>query len=86
MASASYVLAPLCMYEVLKGIYKTDGEVAKQVVSTSLALSVGVTLPFNILVGFELYYIFIKALFAWPLLAFIGLGLVLALGVVSIRH
>ena len=86
MASASYVLAPLCMYEVLKGIYKTKGGVAKHVVSTSLALSLGVTLPFNILIGFELYYLITKALLASPILALFGLGLPLALGILSTKY
>lgn len=86
MASASYVLAPLCMYEILKDIYKTKKEVAKQVVATSMALSIGVALPFNILIGFELYYIIIKALQTWPILAFFGLGFPLVLGIVSMEY
>lgn len=84
MASASYVLAPLCMQEVLESIYKPRIEVAKQVVSVSTALSVGVALPFNILIGFELYFVIIKALQASPILAFFGLGLPVVLGVVSL--
>lgn len=83
MASASYVLAPLCMYEVLKSIYKPKLKIAKQVVATSMALSVGVTLPFNILIGFELYYIIIKALQALPFLYLFGLGLPLVLAILS---
>ncbi|MDT8413650.1 MAG: sodium-dependent bicarbonate transport family permease [Vicingaceae bacterium] len=86
MASASYVLAPLCMYEILKDIYKTKKEIAKEVVSTSMALSIGVTLPFNIAIGFELYYMIIRALQTWPILAFWGLGLPLLLGVLSMEY
>lgn len=86
MASASYVLAPLCVYEVLKSIYKPKLEIPKQVVSTSMALSVGVALPFNILIGFELYYVIIKALQASPILAAFGLGLPLVLGILSMKR
>jgi len=86
MASASYVLAPLCMYEILKDIYKTKKELAKHVVATSMALSIGVALPFNILIGFELYYMIIKALQAWPILAFFGLGLTFSVGIFSLVY
>jgi hypothetical protein len=86
MASASYVLAPLCMYEILKDIYKTKKEVAKQVVATSIALSIGVTLPFNILIGFELYYMMIKVLQAFPILAFFGIGLPFVVGILSLDY
>jgi hypothetical protein len=86
MASASYVLAPLCMYEILKDIYNTKKEMAQHVVATSMALSIGVALPFNILIGFELYYMIIKALQALPILAFFGLGLPFVVGLVSLKY
>jgi|GEM_PF-1056775 len=83
MASASYVLAPLCMYEVVHSIYKPNKKVAEQVVATSMALSVGVTLPFNILIGFELYISAIEAMekssiYAYSSLALLGIVLLLS--------
>jgi len=84
MASGSYVLAPLCMQEVLKSIYKPNMTIAKEVVSTSIALSVGVTLPFNIAIGFPLYYFIIKSLQANPNLALLGLSLPVILVIVSL--
>jgi len=86
MASASYVLAPLCMYEVLCGIYKPKLEIAKQVVATSMALSVGVTLPFNILIGLELYYMIIKVFQVSPTLAFLGFVSPFLLGLMSLER
>lgn len=70
-ASASYVLAPLCMKEVLKNF--REPAIAKQAVAVSMALSVGITLPFNILIGFELYYAMIQWMKASPVLAFFAL-------------
>ena len=73
------------MYEkVLKSIYKPKPKMAKQVVATSMALSVGVTLPFNILIGFELYYLIIKGLQASPVFAVFGLGLPFLIGGISL--
>lgn len=74
MASASYVLAPLCMQEILLSMYKPTPEVASRAVATSMALSVGVTLPFNIILGFELYYLMIQGLQASPAFALVGIG------------
>jgi len=86
MASASYVLAPLCMYEVLKSMYKANLKIAKEVVSTSMALSVGVTLPFNILIGFKLYYLIIKIFQSSPMLALFGLILPFLLAMLSMKR
>jgi len=72
------------MQEILKSIYKPKPEIAKKVVSTSMALSVGVTLPFNILFGFELYYLMIKGMQASPRVAAIGLALPFVLGSISL--
>jgi uncharacterized protein len=84
MASASYVLAPLCMHEVLKSIYKPNRHIANQVVATCMALSVGITLPFNILIGFELYYFMIKGIEAYAVSASIGLALPFVLVIISL--
>ena len=86
MASASYVLAPLCIYEILKSIYKNNQKIAKQVVSISMALSVGVTLPFNILIGLELYYVIVKAMQTSPVLAFLGIALPVVLTGVNLKY
>jgi len=86
MASASYVLAPLCLYEVLKSMYKTNLKIAKEVVSTSMALSVGITLPFNILIGFELYYLIIKMFQFSPIFALFGLILPFLLAILSMKR
>ncbi len=83
MASASYVLAPLCMQEVLKSVYHPNQKLAEEVVAISMALSVGVTLPFNVLIGFELYYVMIKGLQASSLFALFGFALPLVIGLVS---
>lgn len=78
MASASYVLAPISMQEILKSIYKPSSEEIKDIVATSMALSVGVTLPFNILIGFELYSYLISVMTLFPILA--GSGIIIPLG------
>lgn len=86
MASASYVLAPLCMYEVLKSMYKVNLKIAKEVVSTSMALSVGITLPFNILIGFDLYYLIIRMYQSSAALALCGLIFPFLLAVLSMKR
>lgn len=86
MASASYVLAPLCMLETLKGVYRAEPEIAQQIVATSMALSIGVTLPFNILIGFELYYMLIQLFQDHPAYAAAGLILPFAFGALSIKR
>jgi len=57
MASASYVLAPISMHEILKSLKGVTTTQAERSIATSMALSVGITLPFNIIIGFELYYL-----------------------------
>lgn len=87
MASASYVLAPLCMQEILKSIYKPKPGIAKQVVAMSIALSVGVTLPFNILIGFKLYYLIVQGMQSFQVLPVLGLMLpFLLIGVSFLRR
>lgn len=56
MASASYVLVPISLKEIFKKSGFTTPQKAENAISSSMALSVGITLPFNILIGFELYY------------------------------
>lgn len=60
MASASYVLVPISLREILRSAQVTTPKAAENAIATSMALSVGITLPFNIIVGFELYYLFLK--------------------------
>lgn len=79
MASASYVLAPISMQEILKSIYKPDAKEIQDIIATSMALSVGVTLPFNILIGFELYHTFISVMTYAPSLAWAGISLPIVL-------
>ncbi len=62
MASASYVLVPISFKEILKNSAVTTPQQAEASVATSMALSVGITLPFNILIGFEVYYLYLKLL------------------------
>ena len=79
MASASYVLAPISLNQILNSLYHPTAPEIKNVVAVSMALSVGVTLPFNVLIGFELYYLLIKAVSVVPALALVSfavLGLV----------
>ncbi len=54
-ASASYVAAPAAMTAVISGLGAGSPEKARQAVSLSLTASVGITLPFNILIGLPLY-------------------------------
>lgn len=75
LASASYVLAPISMQEILKSLYHPKHQEAQEAISISMALSVGITLPFNILVGFEIYYLLIQLTSDFPSLAYIGLML-----------
>ena len=57
LASASYILAPLCMQEFFK-IARVENPA--KITATATALSVGIVLPFNILCGFEIYFFAIK--------------------------
>jgi hypothetical protein len=54
-ASASYVAAPTAMSATIAGLGTGGMEKAQRAVSTSLTASVGITLPFNIVVGLPLY-------------------------------
>lgn len=85
MASASYVLAPISMQEILKSIYHPSSEEIKDIVSTSMALSVGVTLPFNILIGFELYFHLISVMTLFPILAWSGIIIPLGLYLAAVK-
>lgn len=62
MASASYVLVPITLPEILKSTQGYNRNQAEAAVSKGLAMSVSVTLPFNIIIGFELYYWILKFL------------------------
>lgn len=62
MASASYVLVPISLKEILKKATDATPLLAQNAIATSVALSVGITLPFNILIGFEIYYWYIQFL------------------------
>lgn len=75
LASASYVLAPVCMQEMLKSIDDISEEKIREIIGISMSLSVGIILPFNILIGLELYYRFAQATSSFPILAFIGISL-----------
>jgi hypothetical protein len=54
-ASASYVAAPTAMRTAIAALHKGDAVQAEKAVSTSLTVSLGITLPFNILIGLQLY-------------------------------
>lgn len=75
IASASYVLAPLCLHEMLKMVPHVSLKKAQSAIGISMFLSVGITLPFNILVGLELYRFFAESTIRFPILAFIGVSL-----------
>ncbi len=62
MASASYVLVPISFKEILKNSSIASAEQADAAVATSMALSVGIALPFNIVIGFEIYYLLLRLL------------------------
>jgi hypothetical protein len=49
-----------------------------------MALSVGITLPFNILIGFELYFFMIKGIEVYPIFASIGIALPIVLVLISL--
>jgi hypothetical protein len=63
IASASYVLVPISLKEIMKNTPTITPKMTEEAIATSMAISVGITLPFNILVGFEIYYFYIKLLF-----------------------
>lgn len=65
-ASCSTVIAPLSVKEILNSMYTGKTEEADRAISTSLAISIGVTLPFNILFGFELFFYEQKFFTAFP--------------------
>lgn len=78
LASASYVLAPISVQQILNSLYHPTKPEVQNVVAISMALSVGVALPFNVLIGFELYYALINATnaltsFGWISLTLLGL-------------
>jgi len=54
-ASGSYVAAPSIIEPTLVVVYGHNLEKAKRVTATSLTMVLGITLPFNILVGIQLY-------------------------------
>ncbi len=73
LASASYVLVPICMEEIFKSSSIIKTKAAQKAIATSVALSVGIVLPFNILFGFEIYYFLFKFLGAMPWLSWGGI-------------
>ena len=73
MASASYVLAPISVQQILNSLYHPTAPETQNVVAISMALSVGVALPFNVLIGFELYNRYILAMTMVPNLVWLGL-------------
>jgi hypothetical protein len=64
MASASYVLVPISFREILKSTNTSSSKYAEDAIATGVALSVGITLPFNILIGFEIFFWWTQALIA----------------------
>lgn len=62
MASASYVLIPISLKEILHSSSEIKTKKAQEAIAISMAISVGIALPFNILIGFEIYYLYIKFL------------------------
>jgi len=54
-ASGSYVAAPSIIEPTLVVVYGYNLEKTKRAVATSLTMVLGITLPFNILVGIQLY-------------------------------
>jgi len=85
MASASYVLAPISLNQILQSLYHPKAPEIKNVVAISMALSVGVALPFNVLIGFELYYGFMKLLTMLPWLAYLGITIPIGIWGWSLR-
>jgi hypothetical protein len=79
MASASYVLAPISVQQILNSLYHPTAPEVQNVVAISMALSVGVTLPFNVLIGFEMYYLSFQVFSFITWLPVLGLALIGAL-------
>jgi hypothetical protein len=82
-ASASYVAAPAAMSATIAGL-DTDGvEKAQRAVSTSLTASVGITLPFNIIIGLPFYHEVTDFFELYPLVA-AGVLLILFIALVLV--
>lgn len=79
LASASYVLVPISLEQILLNAKNTTKTQINKAIATSMTMSVGVTLPFNILIGFKIFLQVIDAQMASP-----AINLVIIMGLITV--
>lgn len=78
-ASCSTVVAPLSVKEILNSMYTDRVSEANRALFTSLVMSIGVTLPFNIVLGFRLFLYEYRLISQYRPLIYLGLTLPIAI-------